>query len=66
MTEVRLACVLLYAFVFPKLEIVKNYRSKAVSERSKTVSTNLAAGGVLQDTGRDSKNLKDFQRFSNK
>ncbi|XP_031480981.1 equilibrative nucleotide transporter 3-like [Nymphaea colorata] len=62
----ELACVLLYAFVFPKLEIVKYYRSKAASEGSKTVSADLAAGGVLQDTAADSENPKDFQRFSNK
>ncbi|KAF3782281.1 hypothetical protein EJ110_NYTH34726 [Nymphaea thermarum] len=48
----KMACVLLYAFVFPKLEIVKYYRSKAASGRSKIVSTDLAAGGVLQDTVR--------------
>ncbi|KAF3775721.1 Equilibrative nucleotide transporter 3 [Nymphaea thermarum] len=63
---IQLACVLLYAFVFPKLEIVKYYRSKAASEGSKTVSADLAAAGVLQDTQTDLENPKDFQRFSNK
>ncbi|KAE9593040.1 putative equilibrative nucleoside transporter, major facilitator superfamily [Lupinus albus] len=36
-TFFELLCVLLYAFVFPKLPIVKYYRSKAASEGSKTV-----------------------------
>jgi hypothetical protein len=39
-------CILLYAFVFPKLPIVKYYRSKAASEGSKTVSADLAAAGI--------------------
>ncbi|CAK9181294.1 unnamed protein product [Ilex paraguariensis] len=39
-------CILLYAFYFPKLPIVKHYRSKAASEGSKTVSTDLAAAGI--------------------
>lgn len=42
----ELLCVLLYAYVFPKLPIVKYYRSKAASEGSKTVAADLAAGGV--------------------
>ncbi|XP_057455428.1 equilibrative nucleotide transporter 3-like [Lotus japonicus] len=45
-TFFELLCVLLYAFVFPKLPIVKYYRSKAASEGSKTVSADLAAGGI--------------------
>jgi equilibrative nucleoside transporter 1/2/3 len=32
--------------VFPKLPIVKFYRSKAASEGSLTVAADLAAGGV--------------------
>ncbi|XP_038712716.1 equilibrative nucleotide transporter 3-like [Tripterygium wilfordii] len=39
-------CILLYAFVFPKLAIVKYYRAKAASEGSKTVSADLAAAGI--------------------
>lgn len=39
-------CVLLYALVFPKLPIVKFYRSKAALEGSLTVTADLAAGGV--------------------
>lgn len=46
-TFFELLCVMLYAFVFPKLPIVKYYRSKAASEGSKTVSADLAAGGIL-------------------
>lgn len=42
----ELLCVLLYAFVFPKLQIVKFYRSKAASEGSLTVAADLAAGGI--------------------
>ncbi|XLT31029.1 hypothetical protein HN873_062321 [Arachis hypogaea] len=45
-TFFELVCVLLYAFVFPKIPIVKYYRSKAASEGSKTVSADLAAGGI--------------------
>lgn len=48
-TFFELLCVLLYAFVFPKLPIVKYYRSKAASEGSKTVSADLAAGGVYAE-----------------
>ncbi|KAL5056479.1 hypothetical protein RYX36_037161 [Vicia faba] len=39
-------CLVLYGFVFPKLPIVKYYRSKAASEGSKTVSSDLAAAGI--------------------
>ncbi|KAJ1383181.1 Ribonuclease H-like superfamily [Sesbania bispinosa] len=46
-TFFELLCVVLYAFVFPKLPIVKYYRSKAASEGAKTVSADLAA----EDTG---------------
>ncbi|CAM6090669.1 unnamed protein product [Calypogeia fissa] len=42
----EILCLLLYAFVFPKLEIVKYYRSRAAAEGSKTVTADLAAGGV--------------------
>ncbi|CAL5083471.1 unnamed protein product [Urochloa decumbens] len=42
----ELLCVLLYAFIFPKLPIVKYYRSKAASEGSLTVAADLAAGRI--------------------
>jgi equilibrative nucleoside transporter 1/2/3 len=42
----ELLCVILYAFVFPKLPIMKFYRTKAASEGSLTVTADLAAGGI--------------------
>ncbi|KAL7174834.1 hypothetical protein ACSBR1_043844 [Camellia fascicularis] len=39
-------CIFLYAFIFPRLPIVKYYRAKAASEGSKTVSSDLAAAGI--------------------
>lgn len=66
-TIFELFCVILYAFIFPKLPIVKYYRSKAASEGSKTVSADLAAGGIhsqpLQEAEEDPKKL---ERLSNK
>ncbi|KAK6917442.1 Equilibrative nucleoside transporter, partial [Dillenia turbinata] len=40
-----LSCLLLYAFFFPRLPIIKYYHSKAASEGSKTVCADLAAAG---------------------
>ncbi|KAK8953457.1 Equilibrative nucleotide transporter 3 [Platanthera guangdongensis] len=58
----ELLCVLLYAYVFPKLPIVKYYRSKAASEGSKTVSADLAAAGIQMENmtiaEEDPKNLE--------
>lgn len=54
-------CVLLYAFYFPKLPIVKYYRAKAASEGSKTVSADLAAAGI-----HGSDNQGEMTRLSNK
>lgn len=42
----EILCLLLYAFVFPKLDIVKHYRSRTAAEGSKTVTADLAAAGV--------------------
>ncbi|KAG6534455.1 hypothetical protein ZIOFF_008341 [Zingiber officinale] len=42
----ELVCVLLYAFLFPKLSVVKYYREKVASEGSMTVSADLVAGGM--------------------
>ncbi|CAL5408690.1 unnamed protein product [Camellia sinensis] len=39
-------CIFLYAFIFPKLPIVKYYSSKAALEGSKTVTADLAAAGI--------------------
>lgn len=44
-------CILVYAILFPKLPIVKYYRLKAKSEGSKTVSADLAAGGIQTSEG---------------
>lgn len=63
----ELLCVLLYAFIFPKLPIVKYYRSKAASEGSKTVSADLAAGGVQTLPHREAEeDPKQLERLSNK
>lgn len=45
---VEFLCIFLYAFYFPKLPIVKYFRAKAASEGSKTVTSDLAAGGINQ------------------
>ncbi|XP_027928551.1 equilibrative nucleotide transporter 3-like isoform X1 [Vigna unguiculata] len=65
-TFFELLCVILYAFIFPKLPIVKYYRSKAASEGSKTVSADLAAGGIRTLPGTDEENTKDPERKGNK
>ncbi|XP_059452484.1 equilibrative nucleotide transporter 3-like [Corylus avellana] len=66
-TFFELLCVLLYALAFPKLPIVKYYRSKAASEGSKTVSADLVAGGIQtlpqQEAEEDPKQL---ERLSSK
>ncbi|KAM6549156.1 hypothetical protein CsatB_020832 [Cannabis sativa] len=59
-------CVLLYAFVFPKLPIIKYYRSKAASEGSKTVSADLAAGGIQTLPEEDEEDPKKLERLGNK
>ncbi|XP_059659977.1 equilibrative nucleotide transporter 3-like [Cornus florida] len=56
-------CIFLYAIYFPKLPIVKYYRSKAASEGSKTVSADLKAAGIQTQTEDHSKSL---ERLSNK
>ncbi|CAI9280165.1 unnamed protein product [Lactuca saligna] len=65
-TIFELLCVLLYAFVFPKLPIVKYYRSKAASEGSKTVSADLVAGGIYSHSGEIESTSKKLERLSNK
>ncbi|WZY77538.1 hypothetical protein YC2023_023922 [Brassica napus] len=64
-TFIEFLCVMLYAYVFPKLPIVKCYRQKAASEGSQTVSADLAAAGIQYQsdlTNYDSKS----QRLSKK
>ncbi|KAJ4729919.1 Equilibrative nucleotide transporter 3 [Melia azedarach] len=56
-------CVLLYGYVFPRLPIVKYYRVKAASEGSKTVTADLAAGGIQTSAKEVEKHL---ERLSNK
>nr|POF14615.1 equilibrative nucleotide transporter 3 [Quercus suber] len=59
-------CILLYAIVFAKLPIVKYYRSKAASEGSKTVSSDLAAAGIQTDSNKgDEDDAKQLERLSN-
>ncbi|KAK3016814.1 hypothetical protein RJ639_007433 [Escallonia herrerae] len=66
-TLFELLCVLLYACVFPKLPVVKFYRSKAASEGSKTVSADLAAGGIYTHPGQEVEdNPRKLERLSTK
>ncbi|XP_011015970.1 PREDICTED: equilibrative nucleotide transporter 3-like, partial [Populus euphratica] len=63
----ELPWALLYAYVFPKLAVVKYYCSKVASEGSKTVSADLAAGGIetlLQPESED--DPEQLERLSNK
>lgn len=59
-TFIEFLCIFLYALVFPKIPIVKYYRSKAASEGSKTVSADLAAAGIETEVGSD----KHVERLS--
>ncbi|XP_020224322.1 equilibrative nucleotide transporter 3 [Cajanus cajan] len=65
-TFFELLCVVLYAFIFPKIPIVKYFRSKAASEGSKTVSSDLAAGGIRTLPGEANEYTKDTERKGNK
>ncbi|CAL0322673.1 unnamed protein product [Lupinus luteus] len=65
-TFFELLCVFLYALVFPKLPIVKYYRSKAASEGSKTVSADLAAGGIQTLPEAAEEGAKQLERKGNK
>ncbi|CAA7046962.1 unnamed protein product [Microthlaspi erraticum] len=64
-TFIEFLCVMLYAYVFPKLPIVKYYRRKAASEGSKTVVADLAAAGVQNQTDLTDDDSKN-QRISKK
>ncbi|KAK1326161.1 Equilibrative nucleotide transporter 3 [Acorus calamus] len=64
-TFFELLCVLLYAYIFPKLPIVKYYRTKAASEGSTTVSADLAAGGLQAQLNKDEEDPKHQERLSN-
>jgi hypothetical protein len=59
------ACLIIYAFVFPKLPIVKYYRSKAAAEGSKTVASDLAAAGLSTEVqGQQVPTCSDVQSFA--
>lgn len=45
-TFFEFVCIFLYAYIFPKLAVVKYFRAKAASEGSKTVMADLAAAGI--------------------
>ncbi|EOA33142.1 hypothetical protein CARUB_v10016484mg, partial [Capsella rubella] len=64
----ELLCVILYAYVFPKLVIVKFYRAQAVAQGSKTVSADLVAGGIQELPTRQAEEEPIIldHRFSNK
>jgi hypothetical protein len=58
------ACLILYTFVFPKLHIVKYYRSKAAAEGSKTVASDLAAAGLSTEVQGQVCTSSDIQSFA--
>ncbi|XP_013726295.2 equilibrative nucleotide transporter 4-like [Brassica napus] len=64
-TFIEFLCVMLYAYVFPKLPIVKCYRQKAASEGSQTVSADLAAAGIQYQSDMTNYDSKS-QRLSKK
>ncbi|CAL5409735.1 unnamed protein product [Camellia sinensis] len=55
-------CIFLYAFIFPRLPIVKYYRAKAASEGSKTVSSDLAAAGIQTEAASQEVEADDKQQ----
>ncbi|KAK7302678.1 hypothetical protein RJT34_13571 [Clitoria ternatea] len=60
-------CIILYAIYFPKLSIVKYYRSKAALEGSTTVSADLAAAGIQYETNQQvGFDTKQEERLSHK
>ncbi|CAK8536505.1 unnamed protein product [Lathyrus sativus] len=65
-TFFELLCVLLYAFVFPKIPIVKYYRTKAASEGCKTVLPDLAASDIQTIPKEDEDHTKTQERKGNK
>nr|GMC81508.1 equilibrative nucleotide transporter 3-like isoform X2 [Ipomoea batatas] len=59
-------CIILYAFIFPKLPIVKYYRAKAASEGSKTVTADLAAAGITTPSEIQIDDAKQVEKLSKK
>ncbi|KAL2473290.1 Equilibrative nucleotide transporter 3 [Forsythia ovata] len=58
-------CILLYALIFPKLPIVKYFRSRAASEGSETVYSDLVAAGIHTKES-ESDDEGKHERLSNK
>ena len=52
-TFITLLGFILYASYFPSLPTVVYYRTKAASEGSKTVSSNLAAAGIQVEANQE-------------
>ncbi|XP_039070644.1 equilibrative nucleotide transporter 3-like isoform X2 [Hibiscus syriacus] len=65
-------CLLLYTYYFPKLPIVKYFRSKAASEGAKTVKADLVAAGIQTKDDQvfsffqHEENANQVERLSNK
>ncbi|MCD7453304.1 Epsin-3, clathrin recruitment and traffic between the Golgi and endosome [Datura stramonium] len=59
-------CIFLYAFIFPKLPIVKHYRTKAAAEGSTTVKADLAAAGIETHLIEADNDAKQSERLSTK
>ncbi|GMJ14649.1 EQUILIBRATIVE NUCLEOSIDE TRANSPORTER 3, FUDR RESISTANT 1 [Hibiscus trionum] len=61
-------CLLLYTYYFPKLPIVKYFRSKAASEGAKTVKADLVAAGIQTKDSflQHEDNARQVERLSNK
>nr|CAB3482698.1 unnamed protein product [Digitaria exilis] len=62
----ELLCLILYAFIFPRLPIVIFYRSKAASDGSLTVKADLAAGGIKSPLNSMSIDPAYIERLSTK
>ncbi|AAF04424.1 Equilibrative nucleotide transporter 2 [Arabidopsis thaliana] len=61
----ELVCVLLYAYVFPRIPVVKYYRAKAIIQGSRTVWADLAAGGIqVQPITQDEEALRYDHRLN--
>ncbi|KAK8494139.1 hypothetical protein V6N13_092701 [Hibiscus sabdariffa] len=59
-------CLLLYTYYFPKLPIVKYFRSKAASEGAKTVKADLVAAGIQTKDDLLEDSASQVERLSNK
>ncbi|KAL1829761.1 hypothetical protein ACET3Z_008173 [Daucus carota] len=65
-TFLEFICIFLYAFIFPKLPVVKFYRSRAAFEGSKTVTCDLAAAGIQKQEIQNADNDANPQRLTKK